>query len=469
MPHRTLLWFRQDLRLADNPALHAAQARGAVIPVYLWTPQEEGGWQPGAASRWWLHHSLNSLAADIAARGGELLVRASGEQGALQLLQQLLRETGADGVCWNRRYEPAAIARDQHIKHTLRAAGLWVESFNGALLEEPWEVRNKAGKPFQVFTPYWKRAVQVIDPPAPLPPPVRWPGERRDTTARPPSSAAIDALELLPRIRWDAGMEATWRPGESGAATRLAQFLAGPVRQYDTDRNRPDLEGTSRLSAHLHFGEISPRQVWHAAAQASLRDGARPGAQLQWQFLTEIGWREFAHHLLFHFPHTPAQPLRAEFAHFPWEDDEVVLRAWQQGRTGIPIVDAGMRQLWHEGWMHNRVRMIVGSLLVKNLQVNWLHGARWFWDTLVDADLASNTLGWQWVAGCGADAAPFFRIFNPETQQQKFDPDGAYVRRWVPEAGDARRYPPPVVNVRTSRITALAAYEQMKRAAGPRT
>lgn len=463
--HRTLLWFRQDLRLADNPALHAALARGPVIPVYLWTPHEDGDWPPGAASRWWLHHSLHALAADIARRGGELLVRTSADEGALELLQQLLRETGADGVCWNRRYEPAAIARDQHIKSTLRAAGVWVESCNGALLEEPWEVRNTAGKPFQVFTPYWKRALEVLDPATPLPAPVRWPGGQA-SDAKAAAGSAIDALGLLPRIPWHSGMQATWTPGEAGAAMRLALFLDGPVGHYDTDRNRPDLEGTSRLSPHLHFGEISPRQIWHAAIQAAQGRGMRPRVQRDSQFLTEIGWREFAHHLLFHFPHTATRPLRAEFEHFPWENDAAVLHAWQQGRTGISLVDAGMRQLWHEGWMHNRVRMIVGSLLVKNLQLHWLEGARWFWDTLVDADLASNTLGWQWVAGCGADAAPYFRIFNPEMQRQKFDPGRTYVRRWVPELDDPARYPSPVVNVRTSRISALAAYEQMRRSSG---
>jgi deoxyribodipyrimidine photo-lyase len=460
---RTLLWFRQDLRLADNPALHAAMARGAVIPVFLWTPQEEGEWPPGAASRWWLHHSLRALAADIAARGGALRVRTHARRGALDLLQELLRETGADGVCWNRRYEPAAIERDARVKATLREQGLWVESFNGALLEEPWEVKNQAGRPFQVFTPYWRRALEVIAPEAPLPAPSRWPNGDAPAPAASTDLSAIDALQLLPRIPWDAGMAATWQPGEAAAHQRLEKFLAGPVQQYSNDRNLPDVEGTSRLSPHLHFGEVSPRQVWHASARAAER-AHQPQSHRQWQFITEIGWREFAHHLLYHYPHTPTQPLRKEFAHFPWDDDAAALTAWQRGRTGIPLVDAGMRQLWHEGWMHNRVRMVVGSFLVKNLQISWLEGARWFWDTLVDADLASNTLGWQWVAGCGADAAPFFRVFNPDTQREKFDPQGGYVRRWIDEPLDSSRYPQPIVNLKTSRITALAAYESMRKA-----
>jgi deoxyribodipyrimidine photo-lyase len=463
-PPRTLLWFRQDLRLADNPALHAAMARGAVIPVFLWTPQEEGEWPPGAASRWWLHHSLRALAADIAARGGTLLVRTHAQRGALELLQELLRETGASGVCWNRRYEPAAIERDGRIKTTLREQGLWVESFNGALLEEPWEVKNQAGRPFQVFTPYWRRALQVIAHASPLRAPTRWPNGDAPSPAAAGDPAAIDALELLPRIRWDTGMAATWQPGEAAAQQRLKRFLAGPVDNYSNDRNLPGMEGTSRLSPHLHFGEISPRQVWHASARAAER-AERPDSYREWQFLTEIGWREFAHHLLYHYPHTPTQPLRQEFAHFPWEDDAAALTAWQRGKTGIPMVDAGMRQLWHEGWMHNRVRMIAGSFLVKNLQISWLEGARWFWDTLVDASLASNTLGWQWVAGCGADAAPFFRVFNPDTQREKFDPQDSYVRRWIAEPLDSSRYPPPIVNLKTSRITALAAYESMRKAA----
>lgn len=458
--HRTLLWFRHDLRLADNPALREACARGAVIPVFLWTPHEEGDWPPGAASRWWLHRSLQALAKDIATRGGALRVVKSDRKGALALLQQLLRETSADGVCWNRRYEPAVIDRDRHVKAALREAGHWAESFNAALLEEPWDVRNQAGKPFQVFTPYWKRALQGLDPPEPLPKPRRWPADELPVASLSETTRAIDALALRPDIAWDAGFAATWHPGEAGAHERLEHFLEGPVKRYAGDRDRPAVEGTTRLSPHLHFGEISPRQIWHATLARRGRGVERDG-----RFLTEIGWREFAHHLLFHFPQTPTRSLRADFEHFPWVDDAEALKAWQRGRTGMPLVDAGMRQLWHEGWMHNRVRMVVGSFLVKNLQINWVHGARWFWDTLVDADLANNTLGWQWVAGCGADAAPYFRVFNPTAQQEKFDPDNEYVHHWVPESAGTGRYVEPIVGLGASRIAALKAYEEMKNAA----
>lgn len=475
MPSPLLLWIRQDLRLTDQPALAAALDRGgAVLPVFIWAPEEEEPWAPGAASRWWLHHSLARLAADLEARGSRLIVRrattAGADAGSLGALRKLLRETGAGAVYWNRRYEPAVIARDKAIKQALRDAGVEAESFNAALLAEPWDVRNQSGRPFQVFTPFWKHVKTSIDPPAPLPAPRR--------IAAPvtwPESLALDALALRPRIPWDEGIAAAWEPGEAGAARLLARFLDGPVKSYGEQRNVPGITGTSRLSPHLHFGEISPRQVWHAA-QAH-RDG---------QFVTEVGWREFAHHLLYHFPRTPEEPLRPEFRHFPWDGDQALLAAWQRGRTGVPMVDAGMRELWTTGWMHNRVRMVVASFLVKNLRLPWQHGARWFWDTLVDADLASNTLGWQWTAGCGADAAPYFRVFNPVSQGTRFDADAAYVRRWVPELArleapaihapweaDAatlraagvvlgRDYPLPVVDLKASREAALAAYQRMR-------
>lgn len=461
-PRRTLLWLRHDLRLADNPALQAAIRRGSVLPVYLWAPQEEGGWPPGAASRWWLHHSLRSLASDIAARGGTLMVCDASREGSLRALQEILSRYGADGVCWNLRFEPGVLKRDAAIETALRAAGYWTQACNGALLSDPRELKNQSGDPYQVFTPYWRRALELLgEPPAPQPAPGRLPAV---VAAQVPIDAVlehIDGLGLLPLVGWDKGLAATWQPGEGAARQRLERFGARALTGYDANRNRPDLEGTSRLSPHLHFGEISPRQVWHATSRAAKRSGSS-ASHRESQFVTELGWREFAHYMLFHFPHTPERPLRAQFERFAWADDSSALQAWQHGRTGIPIVDAGMRQLWREGWMHNRVRMIAASLLVKNLQVNWLEGARWFWDTLVDADLASNTLGWQWVAGCGADAAPYFRIFNPQAQAQKFDPDGAYRRRWVPEAADATRYPQPIINLKTSRIAALSAYAGMR-------
>jgi deoxyribodipyrimidine photo-lyase len=420
----TLVWFRNDLRIADNPALDAA-AGDDVIPVFIHAPAEEGDWLPGAASRWWLHHALAALAADLDERGSRLVLRVADD--SLGELAALARECGARRVLWNRRYEPAIVARDRRIKAALRAMGIEAESFNAALLHEPWEVANKAGGPFQVFTPFWRHCLARPEPAAPFAAPATL-----GAPARWPRSSDLAALALLPRIGWSAGLEAAWRPGGRGARTRLAAFLHDGFDGYRDDRNRPDRGGTARLSPHLHFGEIGPRQVWHAVrAQATER---RAGAGWrESQFLAEIGWREFAHHLLYHFPTTPTEPLRAPFARFPWRDDRRGLAAWQRGRTGYPIVDAGMRELWQTGWMHNRVRMIAASFLVKDLLLPWTAGARWFWDTLVDADLAANTLGWQWVAGCGADAAPYFRVFNPSGQGARFDPEGAYVRRYVPE------------------------------------
>ncbi len=457
----TLLWLRLDLRLADQPTLQAALERGRpVIPVFLWAPQEETPWEPGAASRWWLHRSLESLQRTLGRCGSRLVLRrvAPGSS-SLETLRALARETRADAVYWSRRYEPAVIARDRHIKDTLRGEGLEVRSFNAALLTEPWDVQNLSGRPFQVFTPFWRKVSTGLELPTPTPAPSRIPAPQRW-----PQSDTLASLALLPMLPWAAGFDEMWRPGEDGAARNLTAFLDGPVRDYGDRRNLPGVRGTSRLSPHLHFGELSPRQVWHSAAQWRSS-----------QFMAEIGWREFAHHLLYHFPHTTDAPLRADFARFPWREDAAHLRAWQRGLTGVPMVDAGMRELWHTGWMHNRVRMVVGSFLVKNLRLHWLEGARWFWDTLVDADLASNTLGWQWCAGCGADAAPYFRVFNPESQAAKFDPEGAYQRRWVPEAlpspmdspmmdnGLRSAYPGPIVDLKASRVAALEAFASLRK------
>lgn len=470
-PHTTaLLWLRRDLRLADNPALmHALAEAQQVIPVYIHAPEEEAPWSPGAASNWWLHRSLHSLSDALAARGSRLLIRAGN---SLNCLQTLIKETRATLVCWNRLYEPAIIVRDTQIKAQLKATDISASSFNSALLFEPWEVRNQSDKPFRVFTPFWRHCQQRLSEQAlPTAAPSTMP-------AVPPlASLSIDELQLLPRIDWDAGMRAHWQVGEAAAQDRLQHFIDSAVTDYVAQRNLPAEHGTSTLSPYLHFGELSPRQIVAALNAEGIH--AEP-------YVRQLGWRDFAHHLLYHFPHTTDKPLDARFEKFPWDRNAAALQAWQRGMTGVPLVDAGMRELWHTGWMHNRVRMVVASFLTKNLRIHWLQGARWFWDTLVDANLANNTLGWQWVAGCGADAAPYFRVFNPVLQAEKFDPDFAYIRRWVPELGRLpdkfiakpweapayelskasveldNHYPRPIVDLRLSREQALAAYGQIK-------
>ena len=447
----TLLWLRHDLRLDDNAALAAAAGRGAVVPVFIWAPEEEAPWEPGAASRWWLHHSLETLAAAFEKAGTPLVIRRGP---SLEALRKLAKEVGATHVAWNRRYEPAVIKRDTAIKKALTADGLEAESFNGSLLFEPMHVATKQGKPYQVFTPFWRALLEREEPAEPVGPPRKLkPADKKV------KSLSIDSLGLLPEIDWAATMRKTWTPGEAGAATRMERFLEQGLGGYGAGCDRPDHDGTSALSPHLHFGEISPRRLWHAVREAV---GGKPAKKIAGSpevYLRELGWREFASHLLYHFPHTPDAPLRADYARFPWVNDPVGLRAWQRGRTGFPIVDAGMRQLWATGWMHNRVRMIVASFLVKDLRISWLEGAKWFWDTLVDADLAANTLGWQWAAGCGADAAPYFRIFNPTSQAEKFDPDGAYVKQWVDL--EAKEYPEPIVDHAEARKRALEALKHM--------
>ncbi|MFO7857580.1 MAG: deoxyribodipyrimidine photo-lyase [Ectothiorhodospiraceae bacterium] len=469
----TLVWLRRDLRLSDNPALAAGAAEGAVLPVYIHAPEEEDPWQPGAASRWWLHYSLAALRDALAEHGLPLILRTA--DSSLEALHELCRETGASRVTWNRLYEPAVIARDRRVKQALRQSGITAESYNAALLHEPWTVSKGDGGHYQKFTPF-RRAL-----------------ERRETPERPtdlpaltapastPVSEPIEALALLPRIRWDTGFQPLWTPGEVGARRRLDAFVEQRLDDYPQAREQPAVAGTSGLSPHLHFGEIGPRQVhWAVQDTAPAGDGATA-------FLGEIAWREFAHHLLFHCPTMPDDPLDTRFRAFPWrEDPEPALKAWQAGTTGIPLVDAGMRELWATGWMHNRLRMVVGSLLTKNLRIPWQRGEAWFWDTLVDADLANNSMGWQWIQGCGADAAPYFRIFSPLRQGERFDPEGHYVRQWVPElaglpakhihspwqapAGVLRQagvrlgrdYPEPIVDLSASRKQALDAYQAIR-------
>ena len=475
----TLVWFRRDLRLADNPALaNAVAGGGTILPVFLWSSDEESPWQPGGASRWWLHRSLVALADELASRGSRLIVR----QGrSLDALVELAAETKAARVVWNRCYDPATRARDEAVKSTLRAKGIEAESFNAGLLCEPWEIETKSRKPFQVFTPFWRAAATREPPPTPTAAP-----KNITSPERWPKSLDIDDLRLLPRIAWDTTMRETWMPGEKGAWSRLRRFLKKGVFDYAAARDEPARDGISRLSPHLHFGEIGPRQIWHAAREAA--DDAAARGKVADGYVRQLYWREFAHHLLYHFPHTDSQPLREEFSAFPWEDDQRRLRLWQKGRTGYPLVDAGMRELWATGWMHNRVRMVVASFLVKDLLIPWQAGAAWFWDTLVDADLANNTLGWQWTAGCGADAAPYFRVFNPTSQAERFDGSGEYVRNWVPElkrlpdkwihrpfdapaeelsaAGVVmgETYPRPIVDHDEARKRALEAFAQIRRA-----
>ncbi len=484
----TLVWFRQDLRLQDHPALLAAVRRRApVIPVYVLDEAGEGRWPMGGAARAWLHRSLAELARSLEARGSRLILR---EGDALTELTSLARETGADAVYWTRRYEPASVHRDAGVTRGLRAAGCAAEAFSGSLLLEPERVRNRQGGPFQVFTPFWRTCWSLREGGADqgaVRTPARLPRGNLAAPSRWPRSLALDALQLKPAQGWDADFTRDLSAGEAGAKLRLRRFLSGTIEGYATARDHPADDGTSRLSAALHFGELSPEQVWADVAAIGRDAGVFPAHQGASTFLTELGWREFAYHSLVHFPHAPEQPLRAAFSAFPWAEDPNGdrLRAWQRGETGYPIVDAGMRQLWRTGWMHNRVRMIVASFLVKHLRLPWTLGAAWFWDTLVDADLASNTLGWQWSAGCGVDAAPYFRIFAPVTQSRKFDPQGVYLRRWLPElqalpdhvihapwefplevsaAGIrlGRDYPEPIVDHATARREALAALQRMK-------
>ena len=471
-----IVWFRRDLRLADNPALQQAlEQHQRVLPLYIHAPDEEAPWPPGGASRWWLHHSLAALAADLARAGAPLLIR----QGpSLPRLRELVKATGATAVYWNRLYEPAPIARDQAIKQALRDDGLTVESGNAALLVEPWQLKTGNGDPYRVFTPFWRAAGARLPQQVPLPAP-----RRIRPVESAPGGVALAELELLPRIPWDGGLRQGWTPGEAGAWSLLQRYCEEAAAHYKEERDLPALDATSRLSPHLHFGEISPRQIVARLRRLAAEDAGAGVIANADHYIRELGWREFSHHLLYHYPHTPLQPLSRRFAAFPWrkpQDYAADLRAWQRGRTGVPMVDAGMRQLWHSGWMHNRVRMIVASFLTKNLLIPWQEGARWFWDTLVDADLANNTQGWQWTAGCGADAAPYFRVFNPVLQSGKFDGRGIYLRRWLPELAklpdDALHapwlakiaapapYDRPLVDLAGSRERALQAYADVKNA-----
>ncbi len=461
-------WFRQDLRLTDNPALNAAAARGTVLPVYIWDAKTAGRYCPGATSRWWLHHSLQVLDRSL---HGRLAVFAGDAE---SVLLSLVKQYSIAAVFWNRCYEPWQIERDSRLKQTLTKHGLDVRSFNGSLLWEPWSLAKRDGQPYRVFTPFYRKGCLQAPPPRnPLPQP-----SDLALAAIAQGTTRIDALGLTPRIPWDKSLRPHWTIGTAGAWQRLQSFLDNGLHDYQDGRQFPAQNAISRLSPHLHFGEISPHQVWERV-RALPHDGNVD------HFCSELGWREFSYNLLYFNPTLPERNLQSRFDRFPWIDDQAALQGWQQGQTGIPIVDAGMRELWQTGFMHNRVRMIVGSFLVKNLLLHWQHGERWFWDCLVDADLANNSAGWQWVAGCGADAAPYFRIFNPVLQAQKFDAAGIYTRRYVPELAElpdnylfrpweaptevlrtagvvlGKTYPWPVVDLKTSRQRALDAFHAL--------
>lgn len=462
-----LVWLRQDLRLADNPALSAAIAtKCPVICAYLLDDETPGRWRVGGAARWWLHHSLSALAQALAARGGCLVLRRGK---AVEEIPRLVAQTGAGAVYWSRCIEPFALARDGAIARVLRAGGVTTREFGASLLFEPDAVRTKTGQAFKVFTPFWNACLALGVARAPLPAPERiapWAGAIR--------SDALEDWGLLPRAPdWAAAFATHWRPGEAGALVARDRFIQQRLARYAQARDQLSEAATSRLSPHLHFGEISPLQILAALPDEG---GGRD------KFLSEIGWREFSYHLLSQFPALPEKNWRAQFDAFPWRDDQAGLKAWQSGRTGYPIVDAAMRELWQTGTMHNRARMIAASFLIKHLLIDWRHGADWFWDTLLDADLANNSASWQWVAGSGADAAPYFRIFNPITQGQRYDPDGQYVRRWLPELAELSNadihkpwaapdgvlraagvrlgdnYPLPIVEHVAARARALAAF-----------
>jgi deoxyribodipyrimidine photo-lyase len=444
MTSPSLVWFRDDLRLSDNPALRAAIDRGEpVIALYVLDEVSPGIRPLGGAARWWLHHSLASLDERLRERGGALVLRRGPAE---RIVRDTVAEVGAGAVFWNRRYGGAEREIDSTLKASLRAEGLEVASFAASLLHEPWTVTTGSGTHYSVFTPFWRACLALPAPRAPLPEP-----RTIESPDRAPASDALDDWGLLPtRPDWAGGLRDTWEPGEPAARRRLRGFLDEDLPQYDRARDEPSAGATSLLSPHLRWGEISPFTVWHEAVGVEGAGG----------FLSELGWREFAWHTLYHSPDLAGENLRPEFDAFPWPPLEPAhLDAWQHGDTGVPLVDAGMRELWHTGYMHNRVRMVVASFLVKNLLIDWRLGEQWFWDTLVDADEASNPFNWQWVAGSGADAAPYFRVFNPELQAKKFDPQGLYISRWASDAPTE-----PLVDLAETRKAALAAYDVVKRA-----
>lgn len=461
-------WFRRDLRLSDNPALFEAAKAGEVLPIYILDDENAGEHKTGAANRVWLHHSLHSLNKSL---GGKLKVFKGNP---LKILPEIITKSGADSIYWNRCYEPWRISRDKEIKSSLEKNGITVKTFNGSLVCEPWETLKDDGEPYKVFTPFYKKNYAKATPREPLPVP-----NNLNLTSSIIQSESILSLDLLPKIKWDNNLIKNWDISEEGATERLHHFLNNGIKNYKIGRNFPASDNNSRLSPYLHFGQISPNQIWHAARFSELNENIE-------NFCVELAWREFSYNLLYYFPDLPRKNLQSKFDNFPWQKSEAILHKWQRGQTGYPIVDAGMRELWQTGFVHNRVRMIVGSFLVKNLLIHWVEGEKWFWDCLFDADLGNNSAGWQWIAGCGADAAPYFRIFNPVTQGERFDESGGYTKKYVPELANipdkylfrpweapedtlkkagiilGKTYPMPIVDVKKSRDMALAAYEKIK-------
>jgi len=467
-------WFRQDLRLSDNPALDSAAQYETLIPIYILDEVNSGEFKMGAASKWWLHQSLTKLNESL---DGKLLVYQGNPH---EILNKLIEEQEVSYVTWNRCYEPWRIDRDKEIKRNFEDKNVAVESYSASLLWEPWTISKDDGTPYRVFTPFYKKGCLNSEEP-------RLPAGKVDLSnlySEDLSSDSITDLNLLPTIKWYKSFEEEWNPGEIGAEQNLNSFLDSGLLNYKEGRNFPSQEFVSRLSPHLHFGEISPNEVWY---RAKTKEGISGIEKSLAHFHSELGWREFSYYLLYHFPDLPNKNFQEKFDIFPWQENEEFLALWQKGNTGYPIVDAGMRELWQTGYMHNRLRMIVGSFLVKNLLIDWRFGERWFWDCLVDADLASNSASWQWVAGSGADAAPYFRIFNPITQGLKFDPEGEYTKKYVPELRDlpnkylfspweapeniladagielGKNYPKPMVDLKLSRETALEAFATTKK------
>ena len=462
-------WFRQDLRVSDNPALTLASKHKKILPIYILDDENAEEFKMGAASRWWLFHSLSILKKSL---GDNLSIYKGNPH---NIIEDITNRFNISSIYWNRCYEPWRTYRDTKLKDHFKTKGINVESCNGSLLWEPWTIKKNDGTPYKVFTPFYRKGcLQSQEPRKPIPKPIN-----ANFFLDRDCSISLEKLELLSNIKWYKKLDSHWEIGEVGANKRLKYFLKEGIEHYKDGRNLPEKPYVSRLSPHLHFGEISPNQLWYAVQKFAKNKNID-------HFCSELGWREFSHNLLYYNPQLPTKNLQSKFNNFPWSTEKLHLKAWKDGQTGIPMVDAGMRQLWQTGYMHNRLRMIVGSFLVKNLLIHWSHGERWFWETLLDADLANNSASWQWIAGCGSDAAPYFRIFNPVIQGQKFDSQGNYVRLFVPEIASlpnkylfnpwttpkkileecrielGKNYPKPVVDLNKSRDMALLAFKSLK-------